>query len=406
MAADYKIEILNNNNGSMTKVAEVINPLAINKSGTILQFTKELSDFGQCQFRISAFDNILTQYGDIFIPHKYHVRIRRNGTIVWRGAIIDNPKRTKEYWEIECAEYEWYLNRILINRTSDDPNGGGADGIYRIFNSGTMAQAVTDLINESITTYNQTNNKSSILSGMTLGEIDNPNFPPNLTDDTGAALTGAWTFSDNLQLQFDFQSVLYALKKMGVLSYADFEVDENLVFNFLKFLGNDRHYDVNFVFNKSGVSSQSNVIDYNAPRLGQRMVNSLWGIATDTNGTILHSSSPYQPSITEYGLLEGVAAYSDVNDQGILNAQTLAEQNLIDEPDTSNIVMVLNPGAAYPLGVWDIGDIVSLQIVNNGINFKDSRRIVGVSVDVKDNGVETTTVQTNIVQPFQYGDIA
>jgi len=401
----YQIEIWQVISGTLTKVAEVITPQSLAKGGSILRFTKELSDFGQATFRVSSYDNILTQYGDIFVPHKNHVRIVRNGRVVWRGAIIDNPKRTKEYWEIQCAEYEWYLNRILINRSSSDPATGTNDGIYRIFNSGTMAAAVTAIINESIATYKQSTNSASILANMTLGQVDNPNYPPNLTDSSGAALTGAWNFSSNLQLQLDFQSVLYALKKMGVLSFADFEVNENLVFNFYSFLGNDLHYDVNFVFNKSGTSSQSNIIDYNTPRLGQRMLNDIWGIATDTNGTVLHSEQTDQSSIGNYGILQGPAAYADLNDQGILNAQTNAQLNLISKPNETNVTLVLNPSAAYPLGQWDIGDLVNVQIVNNGINFQDTRRVVGVSVDIKDNGIETTTVQTNIVQPWQYGVI-
>lgn len=396
----YQIEILDK---SLNKLAEVRNPVPLNKGGTLLTFSKELSDFGQCKFRVSAFDPMLTQYGDIFNPHQYHVRIRRNNTIVWQGAIIENSKRTKDFIEIVAAEYEFYLDKILIKRSSNDPATGQANQIYRIFNSGTMAAAVTALINESISTLKTGTNSSSILSGMTVGTIENPNYPPNMTDSLGSALTGAWSFSTNLQLTYDFQSVLYVLKSFGIYAYADFYLDSNLVFNFKKFVGNDHHYDVNFTFNKSSTTSVGNIVDYNLPRLGQRMVNQLWGIATDTNGQVLNDPESDQASITTYGLMEGVAAYADIKDKGILKARAAAELPLVSTPDETNVTLMLNETAAYPLGVWDIGDLVTINVQNNGIDFTDTRRVVGVSVNINDTGRELTAVQTNKPLPWQFG---
>jgi hypothetical protein len=397
MSLSYQIEILDT---SLNKLAEVRNPVPM-AGGMVITFSKELSDFGQCKFRVSAFDDMLVQYGDIFVPHKYHVRIRRNGTIVWQGAIIENPVRNSQFIEVVAAEYLFYLSKVLVNRTSNDPATGTADGVFRIFNSGTMANAVTTIMNETIATLKTGTNSSSILSGMTLGTIDNPNYPPNMTDATGASLTGAWNFSTNLQLTFDFQTILYILKSFGVYSYADFYIDNNLVFNFKQFVGNDRHYDVNFVYNKKN----SNIIDYNLPRFGQRMANDIFGIATDTNGVILHKEQSNQASITTYGLMQGTAAYSDIKDAGILNARIVAELPLVSTPDETNALVVLNETAAYPLGLWDIGDIVNLSVTNKGVKLNQTRRIVGVSVAVHDTGRETTTVQTNIPQPWQFASI-
>ena len=406
MTGAYEIEILKNNgDGTTTKVCDILEPYPLNKNGDILTFTKELSEFGTATFRVSAYDDILTQYGDVLIPHEYHVRIKRNGYTAWQGAIIDNPRRTTAFIEVQCAEYLWYLSKILINRSSNDPATGTANGLYRIFNSGTMGTAVTNLVNESITTWNQSTNKTSPLSGMTVGTVENPNFPANMTDNLSNPLTGAWTFSTTLQMMFDFQSVLYVLKSFGTVSYADFEITSDLVFNFKKFIGNDRRYDVNFVFNRSGNFAQTNLIDYNLPRLGQRMANSIWGVATDTYGTVLFSPQSNQNSITTYGLLEGVAAYADINDQGILGARTTAELNLIGTPDQTNVIVVLNETTAYPLGVWDVGDVVSINIQNKGVTFSDFRRIVGCSVSVHNTGREITSVQTNVVLPSQFGSI-
>lgn len=393
---NYQIEILDIN---LSKVGEVLDPFPLDKTGTILQYSKELSDYGQCKFRISAFDQMLTQYGDIIKPMQYHVRIRRNNAIVWQGAIIENSKRTKDYIEIIAAEYLFFLDKILVNRSSTDPATGTANEVFRIFNTGTMATAVTTIMNETIATFKNTTNGNQILANMTLGTIENPNFPPNMTNNLAQPLTGAWNFSTNLQLTFDFQSIYYVLKSFGIYSYADFYIDNNLVFNFKKFVGNDHHYDVNFTFRKLN----SNIIDYNLPRLGQRMVNDLVGIATDNNGVILHKELSDQASVSTYGLMQGVAAYADVKDQGLLNARVAAELPFISTPDETNVSIVLNETVAYPLGQWDIGDLVTVSVTNNAVDFTDIRRVVGATVQVNDTGREITTVQTNKAQSWQYG---
>lgn len=395
MVANNVIEILDN---SLNKITEIKTPYPLDKSGDIIQYSKELSDFGQCKFRISAFDDLWAEFGDIVFPHQYHVRIRRNKQIVWQGAIIENTKRNRQFIEVVAVEYEWYLSKILINRSSNNPATGQADAIYRIFNSGGMNTAVTAIMNETITNIKGANSKH-ILSTMTLGTIENPNYPPNMTDALANPLSGAWSFSTNLQLTYDFNSVLYVLKSFGIYTYSDFYIDNNLVFNFKKFVGNDRHYDVNFNFSKKN----SNIIDYSLPRLGQRMVNQLYGIATDTNGKVLNDSETNQSSITTYGLMQGVAAYADIKDQSILKARTVAELPLVSTPDETNAVVVLNETAAYPLGLWDIGDIVNISVSNNGVSFNQVRRIVGVTVRVNGTGREITTVQSNIPQTWQYG---
>jgi hypothetical protein len=396
MSLKYTIEILDK---TLNKIAEIRNPQPL-KDGSILTYSKELSDFGQCKFRVSAFDQVLTQYGDILKPHQYHVRIRRNGTIVWQGAIIENSVRNSAYIEVVAAEYLFYLSKILVNRSSNNPATGTADGVFRIFNSGTMATAVTTIMNETITTL-AANGASSILSGLTIGTIENPNYAPNMTDAAGAALIGAWNFSTSLQLTYDFQTILYVLKSFGIYSYADFSIDNNLVFNFQKFIGNDRHYDVSFSF----MRHNSNIIDYNLPRFGQRMANDIYGIATDTNGVILHKEKSDQASIQTNGLMQGTAAYADIKDAGILDARVAAELPLVSSPDETNAMFVLNENASYPLGLWNIGDIVNCQVTNTAVNFKQTRRVVGATVQVDDTGRETTIVQTNIPQDWQYNNV-
>src|SRR5690348_16452280 len=105
------VEILDS---SLGKIAEIRNLVPLDKSGTVLRYSKELSDFGTCSFRVSVHDPLFTDLGDILIPHKYHVRINRGGTYIWQGAIIDNPVRNKYYVEVRAAQYLYYFDHVLI----------------------------------------------------------------------------------------------------------------------------------------------------------------------------------------------------------------------------------------------------------------------------------------------------
>ncbi len=389
---------------SLNLITTLTSPYPLNSGGSILKYTKELDDIGQCEFRVSAYDTVFKQYGDILVPHKNWIRIVRAGTVVWQGAIIDNTKRTREYIEVVAAEPMWYLGKVLVNRSSLDPANGQADQIYRIFSSGTMSAAVTAIMNETIANF-QASDAGHPLSNLSLGTVTNPSYPPNMTDGNNPPnkLSGPWSFGNGItapQLQFDFHTILYILKSFGVYTYSDFYIDNSLVFNFVPFRGNDLTQQVSFQW--GGPTNQAtNIVDYNVPRLGQRMVNDLYGIAVDPNGLVLHFDQTDQASITNYGYVQGVAAYSDVKDQATLNARIEAELPLVSTPDTAAVSVTTNE-KGYPLGLYDIGDIVNIQITASSYTFNSNRRVVGLTVLLNDTGREFTTIQTNIVQSWQY----
>ena len=388
------VEILDSNLNAITQI-RTLKPYDL--EGNILQYSRELSYYGQCKFRISVKDRVFTDHGDIFKPHHNHVRIKKGTNVVWQGAIVNNPKRTKEYIEIVAFEYEFYLSRKLIKRTSPDING--TTDIYRIFSSGTMATAITAIINETVADYTASEH---ILSGMTVGTVENPNYPQGLISDyDGSALTGPWSFGDSSvgtkgpQLQFDYHTVLYVIRAFGMYSYADFDIDKDLKFNFKKFLGVRQQNVLTFSYGEQG-----NIIDYNAPRLGERMMNSVIAIATNPEGVIIHSNQSDQNSITSNGLLEGVAAYSDVKGQGILDTRSKAELPLVSVADETNITLYLNEHC-YPLGMYDVGDLITVKIKDEGIDLNQVRRIVGITVIQHNTGRETISLQTNMPYPWQ-----
>jgi hypothetical protein len=380
------VEILDS---SLNVICEVRSLVPLNKNGMVLRYSKEMDNFGFCYFRISTHDPLFTTYGDIVTPHQYHVRIKRDQKTIWSGAIVDNTQRNKSFVEIKGAEYEFYLNHVLIKRTSKVGYGEVAPtadiGLhYRIFSSGTMASAVSSIISETKTKLGS----NHLMGNLAAGTITNPNFPLNYADSLGKPLTGGWTFSSDVVLQFDYQTVLYAMRAFGIYASADFRLNADSTFDFEPFIGNKQNNLV-FVY-----GSRGNIADYNAPRLGSNMINDYYGIATDPNGTVLHAEQTDEPSKQKYGLMEGAVAFSDVKDQNALNSRLAEDLYLVKDPADSPLNLIMNE-KAYPLGQYDIGDIIHVKIIDGAINYDAPKRIIGISVSLHNTGREMITVQTN-----------
>lgn len=386
MPANYPRTTVQILNSSLQLVAEVKNLYPINKNGDVLRYSKELSDYGLCTFRVQTKDPFLTELGDILVPHQYHVRIKRGTTTVWSGAILDNPVRNKNYVEIRAGEYDFYFDKVLIRRDAETVAGDGKNN-YRTFNSGTMAAAVSNIVTSAKTDFGSTHP----LGALNIRTVTNPDYPKNFFDANGVALTGGWNFSSFITLQFDYHTVYYVLKAFGVYAAADFEVDENLNFDFKPYIGN-KSTGITFEYGR-----QKNIIDYNFPRLGKRMVNDLWGIAADSDGKILHANQRNVAAVAQYGLLQDSSAYADVKDLNMLKTRMAEELEFIKTPEDSPVNVVLDE-KGYPLGQYGIGDTITVRIKDHIIDFDQPRRIVGITVTVHNTGREIVVLQTNKIR--------
>jgi len=378
------VEILNN---SLQKVAEIKALYPINNQGMILRYSRELSDYGQCIFRVATKDPVMVQFGDILKPHAYHVRIRRGNEIVWQGAIVDNTERNRNFVEVRAVEYLFYLDKILIRRDADKPDTDEDESNFRVFKNSTMAAAVSSVVNDAKADLGP----SHILASMTIGTIENPDYPANFTDLSSPPkpLTGGWNFSDAVTLQFDYHSALFIIKNFGNYTNADFELTKDLVFNFKKRIGN-RISGITFTYATIG----GNIIDYNVPRLGMRMSNEIIGIAADDEGKILHATQRNTASVQANGLLQTARAFNDVKSKNPLEARLSEELRLTSDPEESPINIILNE-KAYPLGQYGLGDIVWIKIKDHIIDFQKERRIVGMTVTLHNTGREMVAIQTN-----------
>lgn len=379
MLPKYKVQILNS---SLEPLTEIKSFYPLDSTGNFLEYLDKLSAWGRCRFRIATHDSALVDYGNIFEPFKYHVRIYRANVLVWSGVIVTNPRRTRRFVEIEARTYLYLFTKVLVKRDASVAAGDGKDN-YRTLSSGSMSTAVTNIINESkadaIT--------GSIMSQITIGTIENPDFPMNYTKADGSALIGSWSFSDDMTLQFDYRDIFYVLSSLAMYPACDFEVTKDLVFNFKQFIGN-KQTDILFEYAEHG-----SITDYNAPLNGDRMANDLTGVAADFGNQILHSQKADDASVQEYGRIQGVAAYVDVKNTNALRSRLTEELRLTSKPD-SELHVTLND-KAYPLGQYGLGDVVRIKVKDRIIDVDQLRRIVGIDVYVDGTSQETVRLITN-----------
>jgi hypothetical protein len=375
----YQVDILYRD---LTYRATIRNLVSLDGQKHFLEYGQSLSGIGKCKFRIGTKDPILSSEGNILQPFKYHVRIKRFGVTIWQGVIVRVPRRNHNFIEVEARTYLYLLDRINIRHDAPDGNGGEN---YRTFKSGTLADAITTLINEAKA------DMGAPLSSMTIGTIDNPSFPADFKDSAGSTLSGPWTFSNTFQLKFDYRSTFYVIQMLATYGNFDFEATSGMVFNFKNYIGNKQPQLV-FSYLRDH-PERNNLEDYDAPLDGNQMANFLQGIAADNQNIIIHAEQSDQASINDNGKIMGVAAYGDVKNINLLNARLKQELTQVKTPDPELHLVPNDRG--YPLGQYGIGDTVSAKISDGIISVDSLRRVVDIDIKVHVSGNEDIRLITN-----------
>lgn len=376
----YKIEILSKTGSFITPI-QVLAP--INAAGDTMSLTFRLSNWGQLKFRVATKDPLFTTVGDVLQPYNYHVRVKRAGSVIWQGVIIKNPTRNNRYVEVVAYSYLFLFSKVLIRHDASVTTGDGLDN-YRTFNTGLMSDAVNSIVTQARDDVQGTN----ILSNLTIGTIENPNYPSGYSKPDGTALTGTWNFSSDLALQYDYRSSFYVIGSMALYTACDFELTKDLVFNYEQFLGN-KNQTKTFTYGPFG-----NVLSYDAPLDGEAMANVLTGVASDYGNQLLHVEQSDQSAVALYGRVQDVSAYSDVKNINALKSRMNEELRLVSSPD-SEIHLELNQRAPE-LGEYSIGDVITVDINDYVVKYRNQpRRIVGINIRISNTGMEHVTLITN-----------
>lgn len=388
----YKVLILDN---QMNVITRVTNFLPLDNIGNWLEYSRKLSGYGLCRFRVGTKDPLFGTTGDIFQPFANNVQVWRNNTIVWQGTIVNVPHRTKNFVEIEAYEFEYMLDKVLIKH--DPPDGNGAED-YRTLQTGTLATALQTLLTEIITDPS----RNLFFNKVIVGEVDNPSFPAGSTDANGVALAGqAWDFSKPGQaLKFNYQTFYQVAAALGAYTIYDFELVPNssgqLVFNFKPFIGNPNTGIVfSYITNRLG-----ELEDYDVPLNGKGQVTYLTGLGADFDFQIIQSQQVSPANVVSlYGRLDGVAAFNDTKNLTTLAARTQQELLLMQTPDTE--VNVITNTRSIDYGLYNVGDYITLNIQDHFIKYNQLRRLVGTDVKVHVTGKDTIKLITNPPNPAQ-----
>lgn len=378
MAPNYKIEVLDRDLQPITSLNVFV---PTDQVGNYLEYEARLSSYGEAKFRVLTKDVAWDRLGNIFDPYQNHIRIYRSNQLVWAGVVVDLPTRNKRYIEIKARTYLHVLEKVLVKH--DAPDGNNAE-YFRTFKSGTMADAVKAVVTESI----KDTAAYPVIRMITLGTIINPKYPQGFVDTANNSIAGQeWKFTADIALKFDERDIFFVLSQLANYSNCDFEITEDLVFNFIPRIGS-RKVDMVFDYGVGGA-----VDDYNAPLWGSRMANHLVGIAADKDYVILKDEISDNASIAKRGRLSGVAAYIDVKNKNALKVRLAEEIRFVAEPD-AELDLYMND-KAVPLGQYGLGDTITAVIKDGPINVRQERRVVGYKVKVNITMDESVRVITN-----------
>jgi hypothetical protein len=395
----YSIEILDNTLRPLTRIT--VFPVLNSATGTYLEFSKVLSSYGTCRFRVSTLDPVWKQYGNIFQPYQNHIRVKRDGVLAWQGIVINNPHRVHQYIEIEAMEYEFLFTKHLINHDSTGTADDSGNQDYRTLNAGTVGFYVQQFLTE----LKGKAGSGSPLQLLQIGKIENPLFPEGYVDLNNNSIAGKpWTFSSNFQLQFDFRDYQYVLQALALYAEFDYELiesfDQNqntiLTFNFQQYIGN-KNTGLVFEYGPHGA-----IENYDSPLNGSGLVNTLTGLCGDSAGTNTISilGLPAPNSIKQFGALEGVAAFADVKSLNTLRTRLLEELYVVSIPD-QELKVQLSSDKAAPIGQYNLGDSATFIINDHYIQFNQVRRITGIDVQVNMEDKERVTLNTTLPRDTQ-----
>lgn len=384
----YKVEILDSNRNPITRAQRL---MEINKDGHIIRYSRHLSDSGWAKIRLGVDDPMFDTFGNILVTNNNGLRIWRGNKMVWQGLITKKPHQRTNYIDVFAETYLQRTKKILAKRDPEITPGDGLNN-YRTFKTGTMSAAITTLIADAKAAATA----NDPIQLITLGTIENPNFPPYFATVAGAALGGPWTFSADVTVQVDYKSVFYLINLFGAYSNCDFELTDNYVFNFKKMIGIRRP---ELVFEYNEANAYGTIDDFDVPENGSDLANDLWGLVIDNEGKFLHVNKRDEESINQYLLNQEVAAYSDSKDANSLTTRLNETLRYSAKPD-SVINTVLN-SKAVPFGQYDVGDTATFKIKRGIIQVNEERRITGATISVHNTGREVVALETNRLREDQ-----
>lgn len=340
-----------------------------------LQYSRMINGVGQAYFEMQLQNPVFTDLGFDFIENTYNVQIDREGTTVFRGEIDEiRPADTKQKVNdslgvmdrigVYASHKLDQLRNIILTPDSSSTQ------YVRTFTNVSIGTAVQTIIEEAIAREN------SPWSDVTIGTIENP------LDENGEEL------KFTVDQQFIATDTLTFVDVCGVIGNADYWLDENNVFNFVKTKGSLRPNSVfRLHFGESGNNLSSLKIETSKRDVankvlvlgaGEGVIKKL-GEAADATHQL------------KYGLKERVIAARTLDTEA--TAAKYAQSKLLELKPPNKLVVFTPSQAHEPLLDFEIGDVVSVDVKWFIYNFIKKLRVLGVTCYVDQNNSESYSYQ-------------
>lgn len=353
---DIKI-IVENNSG--TELGEFENAKDIS-------LTKVLSSVGELVFTIPKEDPKFSLLTGI----KSHLKFVRNGTVIWKGN-YDFLRETLDNYVIFGSTYEALMDNYLVA-----PDSPSTSTVRKFTTKKIGTEIVQVLFNEAKALTN------SLLSGFSLGTIENPYTPSTTTEMT-------------VNMEFEYDTLLDAIARGAYAGGADFEITTSKALNFYRRKGSNKP---NITIHLKDLEP-SNVRDFQKDTDFRRIGNDIYAFGVGLGVNFLKANKTDSTSQTTYGLMQKyLGVPKNLVDQATLNKLVEDQITLLKTPPAKTTPKIVSSGFDLFNG-WDLGDNLYVDIDHGGTVVTEYQRVIGVQLAYANNGAESIFVYLDVVRP-------
>jgi len=329
------------------------------KKASFISFTRFLSSVGELTFVIPRTDPNFVH----LVGLKTHLKVFRDGVLVWKG-IYDYLREDMYTYTVFASTYESLLDYYLINPTA------AATSTSRAFTTKKLGTEIAQILfNEAVAKTN------SLLSGFTLGTVENPYTPGTTTEMTAS-------------YSFDYDKLSYVIRSLAKSGGADWKMGFDKTFNFYRRLGSDKAAIVFHI--KDG--EPSNIVDFKRDQDFRKIGNSIFAFGVGVKVNFLKSVKTDATSQTTHGLMErNLGMPKDLIDQAALD-KLVDDQIQVTKLPTSVVAPSLIIKNVGFLTGWDVGDNVVIDLNIGQTALTEYKRVLGINAYYSQSGAETVHV--------------
>ena len=340
-----------------------------------LQYSRVINGVSQAYWEMQIQNPVFTQEledGSFFnfIDNSYYVLIERNGTVVFRGEIDEMPPADTKGGSNDSLGA---MDRIAFRASHKldqarnivvTPDADSALYI-RSFDDVSVGTAVQTLMTEAIGKSN------SPLSDVTIGTIENP------YNEQGEEI------KITLAQQFEAYDTLTVIDALAYVSNADYWLDENNTFNFVRYKGQEQPNAIfRLHFGESGNNLSSIKVNINKREMANKVI--VYGAGTGTE--VKFGEATDTAHQTKYGLKEKLVPRRLLDTDDVVDAYAKSK---LDELTAPGNVVVFTPTQQHePLLGFDLGDIITVDVNWFIYKFIKKLRVEGITTYLNQEGSE------------------